>query len=69
MVREGGPRYSHGLLDLSRRHFPPRPDQEEEDLQAGQVSEGLQRLHMRLVRLELGQPQWFSYFHIFTFTK
>src|SRR2546426_7086315 len=44
-------------LDLPRGHVAPLPDQEEEDLQARQVGEGLERLDVFLAGLQAGEPQ------------
>src|SRR3989442_6044910 len=44
-------------LDLPRGHVAPLPDQEEEDLQARQVGEGLERLDVFLAGLQAGERQ------------
>src|SRR3989442_12685179 len=42
-------------LDLPRGHVAPLPDQEEEDLQARQVGEGLERLDVFLAVRQAGE--------------
>jgi len=48
-------------LDLAGRHLAALPDQEEEDLQARQVRERLERLHMVFARLEPGERSVFTF--------
>src|SRR5512144_1807639 len=54
VMREGGPGDLDLGLDLAHRHLLARPYQEEEHLEPGEVSEGLERLHVLLRGLELG---------------
>ncbi|MGH7386017.1 MAG: hypothetical protein ACREKG_12650 [Candidatus Rokuibacteriota bacterium] len=47
----------HLRLDLADRHLPVGPDQEEEDLEPGEVREGLEGLRVLVIRLELSERQ------------
>ena len=53
MVRQGRPRDLHGRLDLADGDLLAGADQEEEHLEACQVSQGLERLDVALVGVQL----------------
>src|SRR5713101_4103941 len=63
VVGQGRPRHLHRLLDLAGRYLPSGPDQEEEDLEPGEVGQGPEGLDVALARRELGQGERLACFH------
>src|SRR6266496_5419704 len=57
MMRQRRPRDLDRLLDLSHRHLSPGLHEQEEDLEATEMGEGLERLDMRLVGCQLRRRQ------------
>src|SRR5439155_26256750 len=67
--REGGPGHLEGRLDLPRRHLAPRPHQEEEDLEPGEMGEGPEGLDVAPVGVQPARRQWLHLFHVSTYIE
>ena len=52
MAGERGAGHADGLGDLPGRHLPSRSCEQEEDLEPGEVGEGLERLGVAVARFE-----------------